>query len=383
MQNKLVKDVMGKDFDKIDEDETLITCINNFKKQRTPVSIVVDARGNYRGIIAKRLILRSDFDESTTKIKKLTKSAPILNEEDTIVRAAQLMLENNVRLLPVLVEDKLRGAVSDEDIIHEAVLGGWGKNKITSILTEDPEMVEKNQTIGEVMTMFRQYDISHAPIVDKGKLVGIVSLRDIQVFLTQPRERQTRGDRKGEKERMTGFEIHKVMTSPVITITPSAKLKDAEQIMHDNNIESLIVVHEEIDDKVVGIVTKQDFLQPIANSVSKSQMITVQFMPRDVKITTDIRDKMLKRFEEFRKKVEKIIIPNLEQRANLKIIFKSVGQTTKKGDRRIHCDMQLFSHLDLFNIKNEGFGIFDVFQECMAELERRIKKKISKTRKYK
>lgn len=382
MENKLVKDIMEKDFSKVNTEDTLKSCMTEFEKLRTPVSIVTDDEGNYKGIIAKDFILRSDLNEAKTRAKKLTEHVPILNTEDTVRRAAHLMIENKVKLLPVIDNEKLMGSVTDEKIIHEAVLSNWGNTKIKSIMTDDPHTVNSDANVGSVVKLFKKYNISHAPVVDKQNLVGIISLSDIHVFLTTPRSRQTQGDRKGTKKRMMQYIINRVMTSPVITTKPDVKAKVAEKKMHDNNIESLIVVDENLDKKVIGIVTKHDFLEPIAYEVSRTQMFTLQVIPRDVKITDEIKGKMLERFDDFRKKVAEIVIPSKEQRANLKIIFKSVGQTTKKGDRRIQCDMQLFSRLDLFNVKSEGYGLFDVYQEALSSLESRIKRKIAKIRKY-
>ncbi|MBD3352995.1 MAG: CBS domain-containing protein, partial [Candidatus Lokiarchaeota archaeon] len=374
MESKRVNDFMSSDFNKISENETLRKCLNQLKKQRTPVAIVIDKNDNYVGVIAKRFITRSDYNESSTRVQKLMKKAPVLTKRHKIMYAAKLMLENNIRLLPVMERNKLIAAVSDEDIIHQAVLTEWGKNPISNIETNNPYTCGPDDSIGSVLKLFRSHNISHAPVVSNEELKGIISLRDIQEFLTQPRVRQTQGDRKGEKKRLMKIKVKTIMNSPVITISHNDSLFNAEKKMHDNNIESLIIVDKNSED-IDGIVTKQDFLQPIADLIPKDKLITIQFIPRNVEISDEIKNKMIERFNSFVRKVKEIVIPNREQRANLKVIFKAYGEN-QKGDQKVNCDMQLFSRLDIFNVSSDGYGLFDIYQAALKEMEKKIKRKI-------
>jgi len=83
------------------------------------------------------------------------------------------------------------GFVTDEDVIHGAVVEKWGNTGIEETMTKDPLVVEEDQSAGGVLSLFREQDISHAPVVSNGKLVGIISIHDFIEHIFQPRQRQS------------------------------------------------------------------------------------------------------------------------------------------------------------------------------------------------
>jgi len=103
--------------------------------------------------------------------------------------------------------------------------------------------------------------ISHAPVVSNGKLVGIISIHYFIEHIFQPRQRQTLGEIVGEKVPVLSIPVKGIMTKPVITALPETKLRDAAEKMRKFDISSLVVVRKR---RPVGVVTKRDFLEPIA-----------------------------------------------------------------------------------------------------------------------
>ena len=87
-----------------------------------PVLVVLDDDGKYKGVIARRWIIRSKLDPSVTKVKTLTRTAPTVTLHDSLGKVAELMIESEIRQLPVYSREKLLGFVTDEDVIHGAVL---------------------------------------------------------------------------------------------------------------------------------------------------------------------------------------------------------------------------------------------------------------------
>ncbi len=66
-------------------------------------------------------------------------------------------------------------------------------------MTKKPFVVEKDDSVGAVLSLSRDQGISHAPVVGDGKLVGVISIHDIIEHIFQPRQRQTRGEIVGEE----------------------------------------------------------------------------------------------------------------------------------------------------------------------------------------
>jgi IMP dehydrogenase len=106
-----------------------------------------------------------------------------------------------------------------------------------------PVTVSKDTTIAEINDLKAKYGISSFPVVDKDKLVGIVTDRDL-VFQDKL---QTR--------------VKDIMTTKLITIKRKIELDDAKQILSKNKIEKLPIVDEK--GRLKGLITSTDILNTI------------------------------------------------------------------------------------------------------------------------
>lgn len=135
-----------------------------------PVLAVLDNKANFKGILAERWIIRSMLDPSKTKAGTLTRPAPKVALNDHLSKVSRLMIESEIRQLPIYRDSELLGFITDENIIHKAVTEKWGETKVEDIMTKEPFYVEEKESIGTVISLFRDQDISHAPIVKKRKV---------------------------------------------------------------------------------------------------------------------------------------------------------------------------------------------------------------------
>jgi CBS domain-containing protein len=101
MSSISVKDAFSEKFSTVYESDALSKCLDLFKKEMPPVLAVLDEKGKYAGVIARRWIIRSRLDPATTKVKTLMRPAPKVNPEVILSKAAKLMIESGVRQLPV------------------------------------------------------------------------------------------------------------------------------------------------------------------------------------------------------------------------------------------------------------------------------------------
>jgi len=183
-----IKDVFSKDFTSVRKTDTLSSCYSHFKEGKPPALVVLDEQGAYQGMVARRWILRSRFDPTTTKAEILMRVAPIVSPHDSLSKGARLMLETEIRQLPVYSGEKLLGMVTDEAIIQGIALNEWGTIKIEVIMAQNPFSVNEETPVGEILSFFRDQDISHAPVIQNGKLVGIVSIHNIIEHMYRPKE---------------------------------------------------------------------------------------------------------------------------------------------------------------------------------------------------
>jgi CBS domain-containing protein len=358
------KDIYSKGFNSVQDSDTLSRCLEGFKKGLPPVLAVLNEKGKYGGMITRRSILRSRLDSTTTKVRTLMKAAPVVSPDASLWELAKLMIGSGVRQLPLFDKSKLLGFVTDENVIHAAVGEDWGSNAIETIMTRAPHTLEANRSVGAVLSLMREYGISHVPVMDGGKLVGMVSVQDILENIYWPQRHQTTGDIVGEKIETLGVPVKGIMSSPAITVEPQTILRDAEQQMHKHDISCLAVVSGE---RLIGVVTKLDFLEPIAAMEKTVQRLTVQFGVKDIDVSPEQQRFVMEEFDSFSHRFQEAF-----QLGTLFVYMKSHGNTNLRETPMIHCRLQFRTVRGTFISASEGWGIEPTFRVALDRLERRL-----------
>ena len=358
------KDIYSKRFNSVQDNDYLSKCLEGFKKGLPPVLAVLDEKGKYAGMITRRSILRSRLDPTTTKVRTLMQVAPPVALDTSLSNLAKLMIGSGIRELPLFDKGKLLGFVTDENVIHAAVDEAWGSDRIEKIMTRAPHTIEANRSVGAVLSMMREYGISHVPVMDAGKLVGIVSVQDILENIYWPQRHQTTGDIVGEKIETLSVAAKGIMARPAISVEPQAMLRDAEAQMHAHDISCLTVVSNE---KLVGIVTKLDFLEPISQLETVARKLTIQFGVKDVDISPEQQAFMMDEFDSFSHRYEEAF-----QLGTLFVYMKSHRNTNMRGTPLIHCRLQFRTVRGTFFSASEGWGVEPTFKVALDRLDRRL-----------
>ncbi|MGE5575092.1 MAG: CBS domain-containing protein [Ignavibacteria bacterium] len=358
------KDIFSREFNSVKDNDTLSRCLESFKKGMPPVLAVLDEKGKYEGMITRRSILRSRLDPTVAKVKSLMVSAPQVDLDASICALASLMIGSGVRQLPLVDKGKVLGFVTDENVIHGAVGGEWGRMTVEKVMTRAPHTLESNRSVGAVLGLMREYGISHVPIMDGGRLVGMVSIEDILESIYWPQRRQTLGDIVGEKIETLGLAVKGIMASPVISVNSKMSLRDAEQRMHDHDVSCLAVMD---DNRLVGIVTKLDFLEPISQIEEAQRKMTLQFGTKDIDMTEEQQAFMMDEFDSFVHKYQEAF-----QLGTLFVYMKSHGNTSMRGTPMVHCRLQFRTTRGTFFSTSEGWGVEPTFRVALDRLDRRL-----------
>jgi CBS domain-containing protein len=358
-----VKNVFTKGFSAVNENDAVSKCLELFKREMPPVLAVLDDKGKYAGVISRRWVIRSRLDPASTKVKTLMRSAPKVSPDFSLSKAAKLMIESGVRQLPVFEKNKLAGFVTDEDIIHGAVTREWGSAAVESIMTKAPQVIGADRSVGAVLSLFREHGVSHVPVMDEGKLVGIVSIHDVIEQVFKPRQRQTLGEIVGKKVPVLSIPAKGIMAHPVITVQPETSLKEAEKKMHAHGVSCLVVLSK---GRLVGLVTKLDFLEPISQMEVPERKLAIQFGVKGVAINPDQQGFMVDEFNSFARKYEDAL-----GSGTLFVYMKTHG-ANHRGVPLIHCRLQLRTGKRSFFSSGEGFGVEPTFRVALDRLDKRL-----------
>src|SRR5215471_20398015 len=110
--------------------------------------------------------------------------------------------------------------------------------KYESGMITDPVTVHPEQKIGEALAIMQRHQISGLPVVAEGRLVGILTSRDLRF------------------ERRLDKSVREVMTQNVITANPSITLEAAKEILQKHRIEKLPLVDDH--HRLRGLITVKD-----------------------------------------------------------------------------------------------------------------------------
>jgi len=178
-------------------------------------------------------------------------------ESDVLPRNVDVsaQLTRNLRLQIPIVSAAMDTVTEARTAISMAQAGGMGfihKNmspaqqalevtkvkKYESGMVVDPVTIEPEARLFQALELMRQHDISGIPVTRKGRLVGIVTNRDLRF------------------EKNLEQRVEEVMTRDLITCREGISQDEAKELLHKNRIEKLLVVDEKFELK--GLITIKD-----------------------------------------------------------------------------------------------------------------------------
>lgn len=118
--------------------------------------------------------VRHLLETKGSSVYSITPEAPVLD-------AIRLMAERRVGALLVLRGDALAGIVTERDYARKVILKGHSSREtpVSDIMTPAPTTVSPSTTVEECMRLCTELRVRHLPVVENGRLVGVVSIGDL------------------------------------------------------------------------------------------------------------------------------------------------------------------------------------------------------------
>lgn len=145
---------------------------------------------------------------------------------------------------------------------------------VNDVMRADVISVMPGAPLGEAFRLMRQRGVRHLAVVDSGRLVGIVSDRDLKRAIPP-----SAGAPSVPASELAALPIERVMTQPVITTGPTVSVEDAGRVMVSEKISALPVTE---GGRLVGIITETDVVRLLVQALGvtePSSRLEVSFAP--------------------------------------------------------------------------------------------------------
>jgi len=131
--------------------------------------------------------------------------------------------------------------------------------KVRDIMSQNVVTISSNTSIADAKRIMEAHRIRRLPVVDKGKLIGIVTERGLEKVSPSKATTLTVWELSYLLEKTT---VKEIMEKVVVTVNPDMDAEEAIALAQSHKVGSLIVIE---DNAVVGITTTNDFFYKIIN----------------------------------------------------------------------------------------------------------------------
>ena len=118
----------------------------------------------------------------TRYIRDIIKRGKLLtaSEATTVTEAARLMKQARVGAILVMNGDHLAGIFTERDALIRVLAEGFDPagTPLSHVMTRNPDTISPDKRFGHAVIMMYDHGYRHVPVVEDGKPVGIVSMRD-------------------------------------------------------------------------------------------------------------------------------------------------------------------------------------------------------------
>jgi CBS domain-containing protein len=125
--------------------------------------------------------------------KKLLTAPP----ETTVSKAAKLMAKRRVGAVLVVDRESLVGIFTERDAVFRVIARDRDAHatRLAEVMTPAPQTVDPRKSFGYALLMMHENGFRHVPVVEDGKLIGIVSARnaldpDLEEFVAESQRRK-------------------------------------------------------------------------------------------------------------------------------------------------------------------------------------------------
>ena len=119
---------------------------------------------------------------------------------EPLANAASRMRFNDVGCVPVIDNGRLSGILTERDLARAVADGIDPRNTVVAdYMSPEPIVVEADTSVGEATRVMVDAGIRHLPVLERGRMVGVMSMRDILAELLWSNALPSEAERNGTR----------------------------------------------------------------------------------------------------------------------------------------------------------------------------------------
>lgn len=255
-----VKDVMTKDVIFVDKDIDLRHVLNLMKKheitkipvveEKKLIGVITDNMIAYKlGSKRKRGVPASRLHASSVTDKNIEIASPDTDIKEILKKVG----EPGPTILNVVINDTLVGVLTKADLLPLVK----SNKQIKEIMRKEIHVVSPDDRVVHARRIMMDESVARLPVIDMGRLVGIISDVEIVFALADVKRSLPLGR---QKHRLDTLLVNDIMRTPAIWTEPSITASDAAHIMIKHNVGFLPILQA---DKIVGIISRTDLIKTV------------------------------------------------------------------------------------------------------------------------
>jgi len=117
----------------------------------------------------------------------MTENPRSIGASASVVEAARLMREGDIGSLPITDDEELVGMITDRDITTRVVAeaSDLATTSVGDVYSQDLISVEPDKDLEEAVQLMARHQVRRLPVVENGRLVGIVAQADVALALRE------------------------------------------------------------------------------------------------------------------------------------------------------------------------------------------------------
>lgn len=139
--------------------------------------------------------------------------------------------------------------------------------KVADVMTRNPQVVSPEAPIRKALGLMKEGGFRRLPVVEGGKLVGILSDRDLRQAMNTP---VLLHERKQDEYVLDHVKVGMCMSSGLHTLSPEDSLEKAARLMKEKKVGGCPVINR---GELVGIITESDLLDYLVKSLEAGRLL--------------------------------------------------------------------------------------------------------------